>query len=63
MANDRNRREDVDDRSGADPGRTRDMNEDRIGGGGDDIRGVADEGDDDFEDVEDLEDEEEDESL
>lgn len=62
MPNDRIRREDVDDYSGADPERQRDVNEDwKPGGGGEEIRGIADEGDDELDDMEDLEEDEEDE--
>ena len=58
MADDRNRREDVDDYSGADPGRQGDPNE-SFPAGGDDIRGIANEASEEFDDIEDLEDEEE----
>ena len=57
MADDRNRREDVDDYSGADPGRPSDPAEEAIRGTGDEIRGIAD--DEDFDDTEDLEEDEE----
>ena len=59
MANDRNRREDFDDYSGADPGRQRDTNEETGPAGGNDIRGIADEGDEDFDEMEELEDDDE----
>jgi hypothetical protein len=57
MADDRNRREDVDDYTGADPARRGDM-ADEGGRGSDDLRGIA-EDDDEFEDTEDLGDEDE----
>jgi hypothetical protein len=58
MADDRNRREDVDDYSGADPGRPSNVAEETIRGTGDEIRSIVDD-DDDFDDTEDLEDDEE----
>jgi hypothetical protein len=55
MANDRNRTDGVEDAT-APP--QPDMNDEPIrGGAGDDVRGIADEDDDEFEDSDDLEDE------
>jgi hypothetical protein len=55
MANDRNRTEGVED---ATEPRQPDMTDEPIrGGAGDDVRGIADEGDDEFEDSDDLDDE------
>jgi hypothetical protein len=56
MANDRNRMDDLD----ALPPRERDdeMNEERGRGAGDDLRGVADEGDEEFEDADEADEEE-----
>ena len=59
MADDRNRRDEFDDYSGADPGRERDLNEESVPPGRDEIRGIADEGNDEFEDTEDLEEDDE----
>jgi hypothetical protein len=58
MADDRNRREDVDDYTGADPGRPSDLAEETIRGTGDEIRGIVDD-DEDFDETEDLEDDQE----
>jgi hypothetical protein len=58
MADDRNRREDVDDSTGADPARPGDM-ADEAGRGSDDVRGIAADDDDEFEDSEDIGDEDE----
>ena len=58
MANDRNRREGIDDYSGADPGRPRDLNEEPVRGTDDEIRGISDEIDEELEDTDDLEDDE-----
>jgi hypothetical protein len=63
MANERNRTDDQED-SGQDTGT--DMSEERLrGGGGDDVRGIADEEEDEFDDdeLDDLEEDEEDESA
>ena len=58
MANDRNRTDDLDDISRPNPGSQTGMSDEGVrGGAGDDIRGVADEGDEEFEDTDDLEDE------
>jgi hypothetical protein len=57
MADDRIRRDSVDDRD-ADPGGQRDTNE-TVGRGDEDVRGIAREDDDEFEDPEDLNEEEE----
>ena len=55
MANDRNRTDGVEDATAP---RQPDMNDEPIrGGAGDDVRGIADEDDDEFEDSDDLEDE------
>ena len=48
--------------TGPDEGRRSDMNDDRLGGG-EDVRGVADEDDEEFEEDDELEDEENDESF
>ena len=63
MADDRNRREQSDDYSGAEPGQ-RDRNEDAIPGP-EDMRGVADEGDEEFDDddEEEAEDDEDDDEI
>ena len=50
----------ADQYTGPDEGRRSDMNDDRLGGGAaEDVRGIADEDDEEFEEDEDLEDEEE----
>jgi hypothetical protein len=57
MANDRNRTDDV-DYTGPNRDSERDMSEDRgRSDAGDEIRGIADEGDEEFEDSDDLENE------
>ena len=57
MARDRNRMDDQ--LGGPERGPQRDMDDERMRGGvGDDLRGVADEGDEEFEDIEDTEEEE-----
>lgn len=59
MANDRNRTGNLDESSGPNPGSQSEMNEERVrGGAGEEVRGLADEGDEEFEDTDDLEDEE-----
>ncbi len=59
MANDRSRMEDL--QGGPERNPRTDMNEERAPGAGDDVRGVAEEGDEeDFEETEDLEEEDED---
>ena len=61
MANDRNR---TDEDTSPDRDRSNDMGDERVrGGASDDLRGVADEGDEDFEDMDDLEEEEDDGSF
>jgi hypothetical protein len=58
MANDRNRPNDL--QSAPDRDRRTDMNEEPVPTrAGDDVRGVADEGDEEFEDSDDLDEEEE----
>ena len=53
MANDPKRSQDQ--YSGSDRDRGNDMNEERFRGGpGDDVRGIADEGEEEFEDTDDL---------
>lgn len=49
------RKDDVDDYSGTDPGRSRGVDDERAPG--DDVRGIAPEEDDEFEDVEEEEEE------
>ena len=58
MADDRNRREDVDDFTGADPARRGDV-ADEAGRGSDDVRGITADDNDEFEDSEDVGDEDE----
>jgi len=59
MANDRNRTDEQS--SGPSSERQNESSEERMRSGiGDDVRGVADEGDEEFEDMDDLEDEDED---
>lgn len=58
MANDRSRMEDL--QGGPERNPRTDMNEERAPGAGDDVRGVAEEGDEEeFEDTEDLDEEDE----
>ena len=61
MANDRNR---TDEYRSPDQDRIKDMGDERVrGGASDDLRGVADEGDEDLEDMDDLEEEDDDGSF
>ena len=58
MANERNRPDNVEDLGSRNQDNQSDMTEERLrGGGSDDVRGVADEGEEEFEDTDDLEDE------
>jgi hypothetical protein len=57
MANDRSRMDEQPGGAGRNP--ATDMNDDRVPGPGDDVRGVGDEGDEEFEDTEDLDEEDE----
>ena len=63
MADDRNRTDDIDSADRPSSDRRSDMNDEQGPAAGEDIRGEADEGEEEFEDADDLEDEDDDGSM